>query len=122
MFRPSSLALAAGVALTAIAVTPAVAPPGRPNSQTMRGHRDGIFAVAASPEGKLATAGRDGSVRIWDATTGQSLHTLRGHSGQVLRVCYSADGKKVASAGGDKTARVWDAATGMALHTLKGHN
>src|SRR4051812_18600176 len=98
MFRSLPPASRAGSLLVlALFVAPAgaAAPPSRPG---FKGHRDGIFAVAVSPDGKLiASAGRDATVRVWDAA-GNPLHLLRGHGGQVLRVCFSRDGKFVASA------------------------
>ena len=41
----------------------------------------------------------DGTVRVWDAATGEEVHTLRGHAGPVCGVAFSRDGKQVASAG-----------------------
>jgi hypothetical protein len=58
-----------------------------------------VFALRFSPDGRrLATAGSDNLVRLWDARTGQELHSLRGHYGMVLSVSWSPDGKVLASA------------------------
>jgi WD40 repeat protein len=59
----------------------------------------------------LASAGGDGTVRIWDARTGICLSTLAGQTGWVRAVAYSPDGAHLASAGGDGTVRIWDAAS-----------
>lgn len=78
-----------------------------------RGEEPGAFHAAVwSPDGRLfATAGGDTQVRLWDAATGQLLHTFRDHSQPVWSVAFSPNGLLLASSGADGKARVWDIAS-----------
>jgi WD40 repeat protein len=49
-------------------------------------------------------------------------YTLAEHSGDVIAVTYSADGKLLATASSDKKVILWEAATGKELMTLGGHS
>jgi eukaryotic-like serine/threonine-protein kinase len=89
---------------------------------TLKGHTGEVRSVAFSPDGKrIASGSEDGTLKIWDAATGQETLTLKGHDGAVLSVAFSPDGKRIASGSNDRTIKVWDASTGQGTGTLKGH-
>ncbi len=90
--------------------------------RTLRGHTDGVYAVAISPDAKcIATGGRDRTIKLWDIETEKLIRTLEGHDGMVLRLAFSPDGTTLASGGEDQTIKIWDVATGRETATLKGH-
>ncbi|MFI6209168.1 NB-ARC domain-containing protein, partial [Streptomyces sp. NPDC051041] len=86
------------------------------------GHTSWVRSVAIAPDGtRLATAGHDETVRIWDRATGACTATLTGHTSWVRSVAIAPDGTWLATASGDKTVRIWDWATGACTATLTGH-
>ena len=103
--------------------------------RTFIGHRDFINAMVFSDDGKrLATCSGQGvlefdeangtihlldaSTRLWDVATGQQLQTFK-HSGKVMCLSMSSDGKLLATGGSDHRACVWNTATGALLHAFR---
>jgi serine/threonine protein kinase/WD40 repeat protein len=74
------------------------------------GHWSWIWRAVFSPDGRrILSAGRDGTVRLWDAETGDDLEHLPGHPGwRVWGLAFSPDGRYAVSGADDGTARLWE--------------
>jgi WD40 repeat protein len=81
------------------------------------------FDTADGP--RLATAGADGTVRVWDPVTGECALVLSGHGGWVESVCAVAiAGETLLASGGDEqdsSIILWRPGTGERVRVLEGH-
>src|SRR5262249_7463764 len=99
------------------------------------------------PDGtRLVTASGEGTMKVWDASSGQPLASLKGDTSTVRALvgrrfvfmddlaslkgdtstvrsaAFSPDGTRLVTATWvDKTAKVWDASSGQLLPSLEGH-
>ncbi|MGH8897214.1 MAG: trypsin-like peptidase domain-containing protein [Egibacteraceae bacterium] len=95
-------------------------------SLALEGHTGLVLALAwgtLAGAPVLASAGDDGTVRLWNPADGEQLRVLEGHTESVLAVTWSSlRGVPVlASASADGTVRLWDPADGTQLRALEGH-
>jgi len=81
-----------------------------------------VYALAFSPDGAtLATAGANGSIRLWDVATQQEIGTpMTAGPGPVYALAFSPDGATLATAGGDGRARLWNVAIPAGAGLLAG--
>ena len=89
---------------------------------TLKGHTLRVYGASFSPDGsQLATGSRDGTVRIWDVASGQSLRVIQGPSEGISDVQYSPDGTLLALGGLDGSVTLIDTATWSHKTVLPGH-
>ena len=85
---------------------------------------DTMVAAAASHKRYgpyLCSGSRDKSIKIWDATTLQCIHTLIGHNNWIRSLQFHPGGKYLLSCSDDKTLRVWELRSKRNTKTLEAH-
>jgi hypothetical protein len=81
----------------------------RPHSvQMFKAHEGRVTAIALGPAGMLASAGQDGSLKLWTLQPQRVMRALEG--GQVRTLSFSRDGRRLLAGGQDGAIRVWQVA------------
>jgi WD40 repeat protein/tRNA A-37 threonylcarbamoyl transferase component Bud32 len=95
----------------------------RNKQQVLKGHTGDILTGCFSPDGQRAvTAGKDGSVRVWNGQNGEEQFALRARQAPVTSVRFSLDGRRLVSTAEDGTSRTWALAPEpAAVRYLPGH-
>jgi WD40 repeat protein len=91
-------------------------------AQKLEGHETDVRAVAFSDDNQMiATGSADGTIKLWDAKSGEEKHNLIGHKDCVRAVVFLPSGTLV-SGSYDKTLRFWDTGTGKELKKIQAHD
>ena len=82
-----------------------------------------MYSVRFNNEGNyLATSSADHSVAFWNVYGDcENIAMVKGHTGDVLDLCWSRDGELVYSASADKIGCVFDVEAGVRLKRMRGH-
>lgn len=84
-------------------------------------HGDDVTSVAVSGDGKVASASKDKTLRVWDIS-GNLLKELKEHKREVMAVAFSHDGQRIASGSADGTVKEWNVVTGGEIRSIKAHS
>ena len=91
----------------------------------LRGHTDSANSVCFSPDGlRIASGSSDGTIRIWDALTGDEVMKAFNIASKILSVSFSPNGKWIALGSSDCQIRVLEVLMGddiIELLSIKGH-
>jgi WD repeat-containing protein 48 len=80
-----------------------------------------VYALSVNP-GMLASGGPEGTVRLWDPKSGNSITKFVGHTDMIRSILVNAAGDTVITASSDQTVKVWSVTAGRCMHTLTMHN
>jgi WD40 repeat protein len=84
-------------------------------------HTGRLTSIRFAPDGRVIASSADGTVRQWDAATGQPAGPALAHPPGVgvVAAVLGPGGARIATIGGDQIVRVWDAASGRLLAQLE---
>ena len=92
-------------------------------------HTGEILSLAWSPSGpgtpnpqiplRLATAGNDGLIKLWDIEKGKSMLTLTNHTKGVSTIAFSHDCEYLASGGEDGIVQIYSLRNQKVVKTLE---
>jgi WD40 repeat protein len=84
------------------------------------GHTDGVRGAQILSHGRILSWSSDGTLRLWDDKSGESLGVMIGHFGGVVGAKVLKD-SRIISWSNEKNLRLWDAKRGEPIGVLKGH-
>ena len=86
------------------------------------GHHGAVNDATFSPsELRIATAGGDKLIKLWDPRDGTFVRSLRAHTNEVTSVQYTQNELYLISSGADMVIMVWDLTVNSVLTKLYGH-
>lgn len=86
------------------------------------GHLSSVYCVLFDRTGRYIITGADDLlIKIWSATDGRLLGTLRGASAEITDIAINLDNTMIAAGSLDRILRVWDLQTCSPIAVLSAH-
>jgi WD40 repeat protein len=81
---------------------------------------ESIGRCSFTADGRLRFTGTDDAIRVWDTENGEQRARIGGHTGQVICMAFSPDGRLLATGTAQGELRVSETATGRELARMRG--
>jgi WD repeat-containing protein 61 len=92
--------------------------PGHEKLATLDTNNSLILDASFSPDLKLATAGMDGILNVFDMNTQQIIHKVEAHSMPTRSIKFSVDGNLIYTASDDRHVSVYDTVSGAIVNSF----
>merc|ERR1711976_585971 len=77
--------------------------------RALRGHNHFVSDVVTSSDGQFCLSGSwDGTLRLWEISSGKTTRRFVEHTKDVLSVAFSVDNRQIVSGSRDKTIKLWN--------------
>jgi WD40 repeat protein len=128
-FHPEKMILAAGSLCNNVSLW-GVEPDGTLQSLSrLKGHTSYVLDVKFLPKDRVATAGTDKTIIIWNTSNYKQvicINIIRTHEGRVSKLCLDKSGRIMISASGDNKLIVWwlsdNNLSAIQIQVLYGHH
>ncbi len=85
----------------------------------LTGHTQNFFGLKLITPSILASGSKDGTIKLWDITTGQLIRTLTGHTDDILWSVDLLNSQTLVSGSGYRTIKLWNWSTGQCFSRLQ---
>lgn len=91
--------------------------------ETWQAHQGSVSCIAWNADGTLlASTAADGTLKLWEASTGQCLQSFQGYNDGWESLAVSPDGKWLASGNAIAQIALWNLQPGQCAKVLQGHS
>lgn len=87
----------------------------------IQAHDTEVRGIAFNGQDQIATAGADGTIKIWSTLHQGKILNIRGHTSLINNMSFTPDGSKIATGAGDSRIYIWSARNGEVSKVIVGN-